>query len=69
MSTLRRKALKAIGQYVGLVFFLFITGAIYYFIIRDGWSYFYNEIVGVVLAIIFPVLCVLYYIIFLRKQK
>lgn len=69
MSTLRRKALKAIGQYVPLAFFLFITGAIYYFLILDGWDYFYNETVGIVLAIVFPVICVLYYIIFLRKQK
>ena len=69
MRPIKRKALKFLGQYVPLAFFLFITGAIYYFILRDGWGYFYNPIVGIVLAIVFPVLCVLYCIIFLKKQK
>lgn len=62
-----REKIKAFFNYLGFAVFLFITGALYYFIFTEGIGYFYYPVLGIFICLLMPIGCVIYYLKFIRK--
>lgn len=69
MKNLLKNLFNVFGKYIGLAIILFMAGALYYFVWRDGIQYFYYPVIGIFTMLGLPSLAVIYYLYFIRKKS